>query len=142
MTTNSKGGFVRTLESACLDTDALVLRSTGMTFREIADEMCCDVSTAHRRVKRALADIPKEQADEYRALELLRLDELQVSLWNKAIEGDYKALDRVLTIIRQRGRLLGLEVIKPQEQQIQWPSPEVINSELNRARQILKENGF
>ena len=108
MTTNSKGGFVRTEESAIQDSEALRLRSHGLTFREVAAHMCCDVSTAHRRVSRALGAIPRELADEYRALEALRLDALQQAVWEQAIEGDLKAVDRVLSIMKRRSQLLGL----------------------------------
>ena len=110
MTVNSKGGFVRTQESAIQDSEALRLRSSGLTFREVAARMCCDVSTAHRRVSRALGDIPHELAEEYRALEALRLDELQRAVWSRAIDGDLKAVDRVLSIMKRRSQLLGLWV--------------------------------
>ena len=79
MTQNSRGGFVRTEEQALIDTEALRLRSQGMGYREIALAQGVDTSTAHRRVSRALGEIPQTIADEYRALELSRLDALQVA---------------------------------------------------------------
>ena len=48
--------------------------------------------------------------EEFRALELQRLDRLQVALWPKALEGDVSAIQGTLKIIDQRCRLLGLYV--------------------------------
>lgn len=47
--------------------------------------------------------------DRYRALELERLDALQVALWGKAMAGDVKAALGVVRIIGQRCRLLGFD---------------------------------
>jgi len=44
-----------------------------------------------------------------RALELLRLDELLNALWDTAIAGDLKAVDRVLKVMERRAKLLGLD---------------------------------
>ena len=45
--------------------------------------------------------------EEDRALELLRLDALQVGLWDRAAARDVKAVNAVLRIFEQRARLLG-----------------------------------
>lgn len=47
--------------------------------------------------------------EQHRTLELLRLDELQSGLWDRAVSGDVKAVNAVLRIIEQRSRLLGLD---------------------------------
>ena len=109
---NSRGGFVKTAESAQKDTEALRLRSQGMGYREIALAQGVDTSTAHRRVSRALGEIPQTIADEYRALELSRLDALQVAIWETALEGDYKAIRAVLDIMTKRSKLLGLDLVR------------------------------
>ena len=112
MTQNSRRGFVRTEEQALIDTEALRLRSQGMGYREIALAQGVDTSTAHRRVSRALGEIPQTIADEYRALELSRLDALQVAIWETALEGDYKAIRAVLDIMTKRSKLLGLDLVR------------------------------
>ena len=140
MTVNSKGGFVRTAESAIQDSEALRLRSLGLTFREVASHMCCDVSTAHRRVSRALGAIPRELADEYRGLEALRLDSLQQAVWEQAIDGDLKAVDRVLSIMKRRSQLLGLDAPKvPDLRPANW-SIEQIDAEIDRIKRLIEEN--
>ena len=50
-----------------------------------------------------------EAVEDHRALELARLDALQVPLWDKAMNGDVKAAGMVLKIIEARSRLLGLD---------------------------------
>jgi hypothetical protein len=50
-----------------------------------------------------------EGVDQYRALEIERLDALQVGLWDPAIDGDGKAALAVVRIIEQCSRLLGLD---------------------------------
>jgi hypothetical protein len=83
-----------------------------MGYREIALAQRVDTSTAHRRVSRALGEIPQTIADEYRALELSRLDALQVAIWETALEGDYKAIRAVLDIMTKRSKLLGLDLVR------------------------------
>ncbi len=58
---------------------------------------------------RAVEQREAEAVDNHRALELARLDALQVPLWEKAMNGDVKAAGMVLKIIEQRSRLLGLD---------------------------------
>lgn len=53
-----------------------------------------------------------EAVEDHRALELARLDALQVPLWEKAMNGDVKATGMVLKIIEARSRLLGLGLDK------------------------------
>lgn len=88
---------------------ALTLRLQGLTFREVAEQVGVSVATAHKYVTRALADIPKGEADTLRALECERLDALQAAYWDAALAGNLDAADRVLRIIDRRARLLGLD---------------------------------
>lgn len=142
MTVNSKGGFIRTEDSAIQDSEALRLRSSGLTYREVAAQMCCDVATAYRRVSRALGSIPREQADEYRALEALRLDELQQAIWNQAVNGDLKAVDRVLSIMKRRSQLLGLDVPRKliEDNPLSHMSAEEISAEIERITKKIREH--
>ena len=55
--------------------------------------------SAHHAVATALAAREVEAVDELRALEQVRLDLLQWSLWPRAMEGDIAAIDVVLRII-------------------------------------------
>ncbi len=68
-------------------------------------------SGAFKAFWKAVEQREAEAVDDHRALELARLDALQVALWEKAIDGDVKAAGMVLKIIEQRSRLLGLDKV-------------------------------
>ena len=111
---NSRGGFVKTAESAMKDTEALRLRSSGMTYSRIAEALGISKSHAYYRVQNALAAIPAEAVDEYRRLENERLDALLEVAMAKALDPEAKggalfAIDRVLAIQDRRTKLLGLD---------------------------------
>ena len=101
----------RTEEQAHIDTEALKLRSRGFTYQQIADSVGCSKPTAYARVKRALGDIPREVAEEYRALECERLDALLAVATHQALTGKRSlfAIDRCLMIMDRRAKLLGLD---------------------------------
>jgi hypothetical protein len=53
-----------------------------------------------------------EPADALRTLELERLDRLHLAIWDQAIQGDVASTDRVLSIMKRRSALLGLDAPK------------------------------
>jgi len=100
------------VRTAKLEAECLRLRLDGLTHREIAAQLGVAPSTAFKRVAHALSEVNArnaEQAEDLRALELLRLDELQNAIWERAIDGDDKAMGRVLAIMDRRAKLLGLD---------------------------------
>lgn len=89
---------------------ALQLRVKGLTFREIAEELGVDVSTAHRYVKDGLAELAElthDKAKHLRAMELARLDGLLAKVWPFAT-GDLSAL-----VAQLRERQAELAAIDP-----------------------------
>ena len=68
-------------------------------------------SGAYKAFWKAVEQREVEAVDDHRALELARLDALQVPLWERATNGDVKAAGLVLKIIEQRCRLLGLDKV-------------------------------
>lgn len=91
---------------------ALELRTQGLPYEEIA-ELCGwkSKSAAHKAVTRALAELAQEPAEELRALELRRLDEMLAGLIWRARLGENTAVDRVLKIMQERRRYVpGVEV--------------------------------
>jgi|APCry1669191860_1035381.scaffolds.fasta_scaffold05821_2 orotate phosphoribosyltransferase-like protein len=139
MTQNSPGGYVRTMDSAEADADALRLRSRGLTYRQIADALDVDTSTAWRRCQRALAAVPLDAVEEHRALELMRLDALQEALWDKAMDGSPQAVRAVLDVMARRSKLLGLDV--PERTMIEHLSGEDIDAEVARLEKLLSDRG-
>src|SRR5699024_12051924 len=57
----------------------------------------------------SLAEVTKEVAEQLRDVEAARLDALQRAIWERAIDGDLSAMDRVIKIVDRRARLLGLD---------------------------------
>src|SRR6266567_7459425 len=87
---------------------ALSLRKAGATLDSIA--LQCGYgsrSSAHKAIRRAMAELPRENAEELRELEVMRLDELLLSYWQRA-KKDINAAHLVLKIAEQRAKLLGL----------------------------------
>jgi DNA-binding CsgD family transcriptional regulator len=100
---------VRTAE---LEAECLRLRREGLTHREIAARLGVAPATAYRRIRHALDEVNErnvEDATTLRSLEMLRLDELQNAIWQRATDGDVRALDRILAIMTRRAKLLGLD---------------------------------
>lgn len=102
-------GHTPSVEVIARENHALELRRAGASFSAIGETLGTDRSNAAKIVKRALGRVHQEPATEIRKLESERLDRLQLSFWQKAINGDGRALDRVLRIMERRASLLGLD---------------------------------
>lgn len=103
----------------------LELRKAGLTLREIASRTGVSVSMAKKDLDRALADLLTEQntrAEDWRALELERLEKMHVALWAKVITDrpDFAAVDRVLRIAERRAKLLGLDAPVRSIMELDW----------------------
>ena len=82
----------------------------GATYEEAAKQAgYANRSGAYKAFWLAMDHREADAVEDHRALELARLDALQVSLWAKAMAGEVKAANAVLRIIEQRSRLLGLD---------------------------------
>lgn len=131
------GRYVRTLEGAERDAEACRLRTTGLSYRAISDQLGYGGAThARDGVERALAAVVAEPAEQLRTLELERLDALQAEAWAvmtrehltvsggkivmvegpdgvEAPLGDdapvLKAIDRIVKLMERRAKLLGLD---------------------------------
>ncbi len=82
----------------------------GATYEQAANRAgYATRSGAYKAFWKALDGREADAVGQHRALELQRLDALQVGLWEQALAGDVKAVNAVLRIIEQRSRLLGLD---------------------------------
>lgn len=102
---------------------AFVLRMAGLTFTEIAayrgedgKPLYAHSAGAHAAVRAYMrenghGDVLKEQ----RALDMERFDALQRAMWRKALGGDLSAAKFVLSVMRERQKLLGLQGLVAQE---------------------------
>lgn len=87
------------------------LRLAGATWEEIAKALGYQSGqSAHRTVQQYMSKaVAKQNAEEIMALELERLDMLQIVIWRQARQGDLKAIDMVLRIMNTRAKYLGLD---------------------------------
>ncbi len=86
--------------------------SQGKSFRDIAKEMKCSVSTAHTLVAEALdhaRGVMDESAEKLRQLELERVDELYDANYERAMAGSKDAAEICLKCIEKRSKLLGID---------------------------------
>jgi DNA-binding CsgD family transcriptional regulator len=130
------------VRAAQLEQKCLELRSAGLSFREIARELKVAPATAYKAVARGLAAVNagcREQAQELRALEALRLDQMQAALWQQATDGDVRAIDRILRIMERRARLLGLDEPERRETKLEIDPQEAKFRRELLVRQILAD---
>ena len=135
MPISTTAGFERSFEDALGMAEAVRLRSKGLTYREIAEVLNINPSSAYRRVSKALAEVPVEAVDELRRIENERLDKLQAALWDAALLGNVSAVKAILVIMVRRAHLCGLDV--PTQLTIDRIPLEVISAEIERLTRIL-----
>src|SRR5437660_7563484 len=88
---------------------ALSLWIKGATFQQIAAAGfgIATASGAWRSVGRALARIPKQEADQAREAQRARLQAVRMLLWNQASADPIRAAEALIKIEAREARLLG-----------------------------------
>lgn len=81
---------------------------TSLPSESIGKDPPLTRSGAYKVLWKAVDGRQADAVEQHRAMELQRLDALQMGLWDRAEAGDVKA---VLRIIEQRSRLLGLDTL-------------------------------
>ena len=91
---------------------ALSLWIKGATFQQIAAAGfgIATASGAWRSVGRALAQIPKQEADQAREAQLVRLQAVRMLLWNQASADPIRAAEALIKLEAREARLLGLDM--------------------------------
>lgn len=89
--------------------EAFALRRAGESFENIGRHLGVSPQTVSIWVREAIANVPQEEADELRKMELTRLDAVLVPQMRLAIAGDGYAVDRVLKIMERRSKYLNLD---------------------------------
>ena len=89
----------------------LEMRLAGYSLRAIGEAQRPPVSgvAIYKTISKALERMADEATEHIRRIELLRLDEMMLSIYPAASAGDLVAIDRMLDIMRRRSRLLGLD---------------------------------
>ena len=99
---------------------ALELRKAGATYEMIAQQLGYkNKGTAFGAVARLMNQSKREGAKEAFEMELRRLDDLLMSVWPAARQGEMPAIDRALRIMERRAKMLGIDAPERSQQQIQ-----------------------
>lgn len=116
---NGKRGDAERIKRLEAKKQALSLRASGATYRQIAETLDISVGVAHNYVQNALKDVQQEidkEADMLRALEVERLDQMLLALapmlranQREGRTANLGAIDRALKIMERRAKLLGLD---------------------------------
>lgn len=92
---------------------AYELRSAGTPWWDIAEELGVTeryaASLVANKIASAARMVDEGVKQHLLAMEVERLDQLQRSVWDRALGGDLRAVDAVLRIITTRAKILGLE---------------------------------
>jgi hypothetical protein len=91
---------------------ALSLWIKGATFQQIAAAGfgIASASGAWRSVGRALARIPKQEADQAREAQLARLQAVRMLLWNQASADPIRVAEALIKLEAREARLRGLDM--------------------------------
>ena len=91
------------------------MRAAGFRLREIGEASSPPVSAPRvfQLLVEALRQMVAEPVAEARELELARCDDLLTGVYERAVNGDLNAIDRVLAIHDRRVRLMGLAPQRP-----------------------------
>jgi hypothetical protein len=100
-------------------TKALELRKAGISYDVIAQRLNYSNRTAaYRAVSRLLESTEKEAADDLREVELRRLDDLFLSIYQQARNGNLGAVDRCLRIMERRAKIAGIDAPEKTQQDV------------------------
>lgn len=91
------------------DEEILRLRAAGHSLRAIGERVGLSHQGVSDRITAALAQFVTPAAEEYRALETVRLDTYLEALSPRIEEGDYRSVGTAVRISERRAKLLGLD---------------------------------
>jgi orotate phosphoribosyltransferase-like protein len=90
---------------------AVQLRQQGMTLEQISNQLSMSVTITSKYLREALDELADEQytdTEDYRTLQMLRLEGLLSLVWEKVAGGDLNAVDKARQLIDQMSRLMNL----------------------------------
>ena len=89
---------------------AFELHLAGVTYEQIASALgYASHSGAHKAVSAYVKQFRTEPTQELIAIESARIDRLWRAIWERALGGDLKALDRAIRLMDRRAKLLALD---------------------------------
>lgn len=91
---------------------AFDLRKAGASYRAIAQSLGVTHTTARRYVEGILADLAKQTrgtAEQYRTMQLERLQDMVLALMPQVRRGDVQAARALLGVMEREAKLLGID---------------------------------
>jgi DNA-binding Lrp family transcriptional regulator len=107
---------------------AFDMKRDGATYREIAEELGCAISTAHKRVDDACAAVISPSVEEIRVTETARLDRLQGALKDGVAAGEVPAVDASRRLSESLRKLHGADA--PVRSELEIKAQLEVSSEL------------
>lgn len=92
---------------------AMEMRKLGMTFADIGNKLGISRQAAHKHVQKLMNDYngeAKEQAKEYRTLNLMRLEGVLKKTYMDALNGNLQAVREARMLIKDISTLVGAEM--------------------------------
>lgn len=117
------------------------MRLARRTIREIAAALNVSLATVHKdltAVREEWAERREQNYNDWVAEELALLDRLQRTLLPKAVEGDDRAIHRILNVMDRRARMLGLD--QPERFTVQVVTIDMIDAEIARLERELEQS--
>ncbi len=103
-------GRTQRAKAAELRKKALELRTLGLSYRQIADQLAISKTAAYRHVVKAIETLENESREDAkvnRRLDLERLDWIIREAMKQSLKGDLQAMDRIMKAIDRRARIYG-----------------------------------
>ena len=118
------------------------LRQEGYVWREIAEQVGMSTAGVHKAYKRAMTREIVATIDEYRETEMERIDRLQRTYWQPAVEGNLRAAEFVMRCIKERSELLGLYApLKVQAEVVTYDGTD-LDREVERYARLIEAGAF
>lgn len=117
------------------------MRLSHMTLDEIAREIGVAKSTVSVDLKHVREEWAERRAstyEEWAAEEIAKLDRLERTLLPRAIAGEYAAVDKIISLMDRRARMLGLD--KPQLHEHTIITMDAIEAEISRLEAQLADD--
>ena len=114
------------------------LRKEGYVWREIATLVGMSTAGVYKAYNRAMVRTLRPATEELREMELERLDALQLTYWQPAVQGNLRAADFILKVIDKRAKLLGLDApVKVQAEVVTYDGTD-LDREVERYARLIE----
>ena len=118
------------------------LRTQGRTYESIAKELgYADASGAREAWLRATKRAPVDNINEYRQIQMNRLESLVAILWPKIEAGDLQAFPHLMSALKEEATILGLYAPKESKLEVTTYDGDLLRERAQQIIQIVREHG-